>query len=133
MLILGRDAKTNGHYVLVLAFSFPPPMDNAAQDKVGHPVRYFTQEGQKNGLQRWKQKSNIIQLKHLGRFGLKKGFAQIMFAPEKHPHFIYNFANWSSYVWGLRMARKRWKTGISYGEIEQDHRKALELRVDKAL
>ena len=133
MLILGRDAKTNGHYVLVLAFSFPPPMDNAAQDKVGHPVRYFTQEGQKNGLQRWKQKSNIIQLKHLGRFGLKKGFAQIMLAPEKHPHFIYNFANWSSYVWGLRMARKRWKTGITYGEIEQDHRKALEFRVDKAL
>ena len=40
----------------------------------------------------------------------------------------------------LRMARKRWKTGITYGEtgitygeIEQDHRKALEFRVDKAL
>ena len=108
MLILGRDAKTNGHYVLVLAFSFPPPMDNAAQDKVGHPVRYFTQEGQKNGLQRWKQKSNynIIQLKHLGRFGLKKGFAQIMLAPEKHPHFIYHFANWSSYLWGIENGKK---------------------------
>ena len=78
-------------------------------------------------------KKQHYPIKTLGAVWAKKGFAQIMLALEKHPHFIYHFANWSSYVWGLRMARKRWKTGISYGEIEQDHRKALEFRVDKAL
>ena len=46
-------------------------------------------------------KKQHYPIKTLAAVWDKKGFAQIMLAPEKHPHFIYNFANWSSYVWGI--------------------------------